>query len=440
MKPYSSGLFCFSDDLRVNDNAALTLAQQQCQQLSYCYVIDKTALVRGRYGIPALGKHRLNFILQSLQQLRVTLNQQGHSLAVYVGEPLEILTALTGQYQFDAIFSGERAGVYEQRRWQKLQDRFRFLNFHQVSNFTLFNEARLPLELEQLPSTFSKFRKLLEPLSQSVPADGLAAPDFNHHPLLLPSHQDLPSIDPDLNTLVKGGEHSAQQHLQDYFASAAPHSYKETRNALDGFSNSTKLSAYLARGNLSPQQVVNAVRSYEQQYGENDSTYWIIFELLWREYFYWYLQRYQEHVFSFQGLAKQKPQTSFYPTRFKHWCEGKTPYPLVNACMKQLNSSGYISNRGRQIVASCLVHELSVDWRYGAAYFEQQLVDYDVGANWGNWQYIAGVGADPRGGRRFNIDKQSKIYDPDNRFTDHWGGSETSAVDHVDAADWPTSG
>lgn len=438
MKPYSSGLYCFSDDLRVNDNPALTLAQQQCQQLSYCYIIDKTALSRGRYGIPALGKHRLNFILQSLDQLQATLSQQGHSLAVYLGEPLEILTGLVSQYRFDAVFSAQQAGIYENRRWQKLQDRFRFLNFHQVSNFTLFNETRLPVKLDQLPTTFSQFRKRLEPLSDTLPAAHTAAPEFSHHPLMLPSHQNLPQIDRSLNTLMHGGEQSAQQHLQSYFASHAPHHYKETRNALEDFSSSTKLSAYLARGNLSPQQVINAVRAYEQQHGENESTYWIVFELLWREYFYWYLKRYQEKVFSFKGLARQKPQTSFYPSRFKHWCEGKTPYPLVNACMKQLNSTGYLSNRGRQIVASCLVHELSVDWRYGAAYFEQQLVDYDVAANWGNWQYIAGVGADPRGGRRFNIDKQAKIYDPANDFINRWRGADISAVDHVDAADWPT--
>ena len=106
--------------------------------------------------------------------------------------------------------------------------------------------------------------------------------------------------------------------------------------------------------------------------------------------------------------------------------------------MNELNNTGFMSNRGRQIVASCLVNELGLDWRCGAAYFEQQLIDYDVASNWANWQYIAGVGADPRGGRHFNIDKQTALYDPEQKFIQKWQGNNTIArTDSIDAADWP---
>ena len=87
--------------------------------------------------------------------------------------------------------------------------------------------------------------------------------------------------------------------------------------------------------------------------------------------------------------------------------------------MHQLVQTGWMSNRGRQIVASCLVNELGLDWRYGAAFFEKHLVDYDVASNYGNWQYIAGVGCDPRGGRHFNLEKQAEIFDPDGVFLGH---------------------
>jgi len=108
--------------------------------------------------------------------------------------------------------------------------------------------------------------------------------------------------------------------------------------------------------------------------------------------------------------------------------------------MRQLNQTGYMSNRGRQLVASCLIYDLGIDWRYGAAYFESQLLDYDVASNWGNWQYIAGVGADPRGGRHFNLDKQARTYDPEQRFIQTWGGNDFDQnLDSVDAADWPIS-
>jgi deoxyribodipyrimidine photo-lyase len=96
------------------------------------------------------------------------------------------------------------------------------------------------------------------------------------------------------------------------------------------------------------------------------------------------------------GIKRLSPLTSYYPERFQKWINGSTPYPLVNACMNELRETGDLSNRGRQIVASCLVNELGMDWRYGAAYFERVLIDYDVASNWGNWQYLAGVGADPR--------------------------------------------
>jgi len=239
---------------------------------------------------------------------------------------------------------------------------------------------------------------------------------------------------------LQGGELAAHEHLTQYFKSSAPSHYKETRNALDNFADSTKLSAALALGNISPRQVIDALRNYEATQGANESTYWIVFELMWREYFHWYLRRFQEKVFKFGGIQDKKPTTSFYSQRFAAWCQGKTPYPIVNACMHQLNQTGYMSNRGRQLVASCLIHELQLDWRYGAAYFEQQLIDYDVASNWGNWQYLAGVGADPRGSRRFNLDKQTQTYDPNGEFIKRWHGEQAvSKIDFTDAADWPLS-
>ncbi|AVJ56203.1 deoxyribodipyrimidine photolyase [Idiomarina sp. OT37-5b] len=433
-KRYARSLYWFTHDLRLNDNPALTAAQDSSAAITFCYVLDKASLTRGRYGMPALGQHRLSFILQSLHDLQRQLQAQGHTLTVRVGEPLDEMAQLISTLQVDAVFGALQAGVYERRRWQQLQQRFRFLDFHQLPNSTLLSEDDLPGGLQQLAASFSQFRKPLEPLAERFTKQALAAPNWQHRALSVNASADLPEAG---ESWLAGGETAALQHLQRYFSSAAPGRYKETRNALDGFDQSTKLSAYLAHGNLSPQQVINALRDYEQQHGENESTYWIAFELLWRDYFFWYLLRYQEQVFAFTGVAGRKPQTTFYPTRFKQWCAGQTPYPLVNACMHQLNQTGYLSNRGRQIVASCLVNEMAVDWRYGAAYFEQQLLDYDIGSNWGNWQYIAGVGADPRGGRHFNIDKQTAQFDPDGHYIERWKGQQTRQLDVNDAADWP---
>ena len=115
-----------------------------------------------------------------------------------------------------------------------------------------------------------------------------------------------------------------------------------------------------------------------------------------------------------------------------------TNYPIVNALMRQLVATGWMSNRGRQIAASCLINELDGDWRFGAAFFEKHLIDYDVGSNYGNWQYIAGVGSDPRGGRHFNLVKQTADHDPNGIFIAKWGGVRPLQPDFItDAADWP---
>lgn len=439
MKNYRRGLYLFNQDLRLNDNLALSYAQQSCEQLVYCYIIDHYSLSHGRYGMPTMGHHRFQFITQALQQLNQQLEEHGHQLVVLQGEPLTVISELINSYQLDAVFGSHQPGVYESRRWQQLARRFPYLGIEQRFATTLFSAQQLPFDLAQLPRSYSQFRKAFEPLNERLPAKQLAQTDFSHPPVNSTNVPRFPVASDTPNAIVNGGPVAAEQHLQEYFNSPAPSTYKQTRNALDNFASSTKLSAYLAQGNLSPQQVVNAVRRYEEYHGANESTYWILFELMWREYFYWYLTYYQQRVFKFSGINNHAPKTSFYPSRFKRWCSGTTPYPLVNAAMKQLNQTGYLSNRARQIVASCLVNELSLDWRYGAAYFEQQLIDYDVASNWGNWQYIAGVGADPRGGRHFNIDKQAQQFDPEQHYIKRWQGGAGQPLDQTDAADWPLS-
>jgi deoxyribodipyrimidine photo-lyase len=105
---------------------------------------------------------------------------------------------------------------------------------------------------------------------------------------------------------------------------------------------------------------------------------------------------------------------------FQRWCDGRTGFPLVDASMRELAASGWMSNRGRQNVVSFLTKNLGIDWRAGAEWFESQLVDYDVASNWGNWTYGAGVGNDARGFRFFNLHKQAAEYDPSGAYVRHW--------------------
>ena len=197
--------------------------------------------------------------------------------------------------------------------------------------------------------------------------------------------------------------------------------YKKTRNGMLGADYSTKFSAWLALGCFSPKEIYAAVSEYEQTVHKNDSTYWVIFELWWREYFYWVMRKYGIKLFQKIGIKSQSPIDRILNLeKLNQWKSGQTGNAFIDANMKELNATGFMSNRGRQNVASYLVNDLEVDWRYGAAYFEEQLIDYDVCSNWGNWAYISGVGNDPRGHRVFNVLKQADDYDKNGEYRNCW--------------------
>ena len=430
-------LYWFTNDLRLSDNALLKQACAQSSSISFIYCIDPKWFKSNRFNCQTLGEQRWAFLVKSLHQLNSQLNACGQHLVVYFKSSLEVIDHYYSHHNTRVIYCSDQVGLYERQSLTAITNKYSDITLKQDNTFTLYDIHQLPFELNELPSTFSKFRKKVESSNLLIKSPVERQSHFPP-PLIapVPWPKSLPKVE-QLSCEFDAGEVAAKNHINQYFSSSAPSEYKLIRNALDGMANSTKFSPWLANGCISARQIVNALRNYEHIHGANDSTYWIYFELLWREYFQLYSLRYGNQLFSFAGIAKRKPLTSFYPQRFKQWCMGTTPYPIVNACMKQLNKTGYMSNRGRQLVASCLVNELNLDWRFGAAYFEQQLIDYDVASNWGNWQYLAGVGADPRSGRHFNLVKQTQTYDANNQFINHWQGDEVQAIDSLDAADWP---
>ena len=429
------GLFLFSNDLRLDDNPALALAASEVDQLICLYCLDPKQPPSSLRAPSNLSPHRQQFLFASIIDLHTSLKRLNQGLLVTTEPALDIIPQLITQHNIGHIYGSEHAGYYENQNWQLLAKRYPFIKFKRLASHTLFAQSDLPFQLTDLPTSFSKFRKLVEPLLIKPPL-----PQPTSMPPSPVASMPLPS---NLKTVIqaslfKGGEQQGRVHLQRYFDSSLASHYKETRNGLDGMDYSTKFSPWLANGCLSVRRVIHQLRHYERDREANDSTYWIYFELLWREYYQWYAQHYGVQLFSAKGIKSSKPNTSFYPERFQKWCHGNTPYPIVNACMKQLKATGYMSNRGRQLVASCFVHELGLDWRHGAAYMEQHLVDYDMASNWGNWQYLAGVGADPRGHRRFDLVKQAQTYDPKQLFIKRWGADKnTLPLDSVDAADWP---
>jgi len=434
-------LMWFSRDLRLHDNPALQLAADS-DMLLCVFVVDPNWFRPGRFQSKAMGGHRWHFLWQSLMALDASLKSRGQRLHIAWGNPVEVIPALCRKHGISNLVRSRMPGTEEASQWQQVVEAVPEVQCLQVETLSLFHELDLPFMLEDLPDSFTQFRKQLEKPPQSYrtpvgepvvlpPSPGLADDDRDACP-------PVPDVAGDAR--YEGGEAAGLAQLEAFlFGTNGIATYKETRNTLDDWSGSSRFSPWLANGSLSVRQVASEIARYEQEVVGNESTYWLYFELLWREYFYWYGLRHGARIFCRDGVKNRARAISFYPHRFRAWCDGSTEYPIVNACMNQLRETGYMSNRGRQLVASCFVHELGLDWRYGAAWFEEQLVDYDPASNYGNWQYLAGVGADPRRLRRFDLDKQTRQYDPDGAFIARWKGHAEQPVGlhTVDAADWP---
>ena len=425
-------LHWFHTDLRLADNPALASAKDATTLLCV-YLMPKP---RPWCNLTGLGPQRDRFLRETLQELKDQLQALGQDLMVLEGSPELVLPNIVDRFSIDHVTTNFTPGWYESQAITFLEQKLpATLSVFRGNH--LFDAEQFPFAVEDLPDTFSPFRRRVEKLNTSSP---IPAPDSLPPP---PSAQfdAIPraAVSPHPGLPLPGGTAAGLRRLDQFlFQTHAIADYKQTRNDLDGLSGSSTLSPWLANGALSARTVAHAIFRYEREEIANDSTYWLYFELLWREFFHWRAVIDGPSLFRQSGRSGRRLLTTFEPRQFARWCAGDTDYPLVNALMRQLVATGWMSNRGRQIAASCLINELGLDWRYGAAFFEQQLIDYDVGSNYGNWQYIAGVGSDPRGGRHFNLAKQAAQYDPDETFTRKWDGFRPPQPEHVvDGADWP---
>lgn len=429
----ATGLHWFRHDLRVTDNEALIALTERVSSVTGVFVIDPKWDEINQYGFTHMGLHRRGFIEHALEDLRIRFRQLGAELLVLYGDPLESICKLVQQNNISHISYEAHHGFNETKQIDQLED---WIAQH-ASNIELLGGSSnylysiedLPFALENMPDTFSPFRRKVEKYAQ-VQLPNVTPIAFSSHPINVDGNHvyELSGVSEIPDDGYNGGESAAQKRIETYFfESDRIAQYKETRNGLDGWDFSSRLSVFLAHGCVSPRYVVQKIKEYESQRVANDSTYWLFFELLWREFFHLQHKKHGAQFFARDGIQRKAPPQSQHrrshnssADAFEQWCSGDTGYDIVDACMRQLNQTGFMSNRGRQLVASCFVHELGLDWRYGAAYFEQQLIDFDVASNWGNWQYLAGVGSDPRGHRQFNLNKQTEIYDPKRRFVDSW--------------------
>jgi len=430
------------NDLRVADNEALVAAHGTAAHgkghLVPLYCFDP-AHFKGtwHFGFPRTGGHRARLLLESVADLRASLRGRRSDLVVEQARPLESIRRIVAACK---ELSTPVVGVVYQKEvtFEELQVEEEIKDFckseglkvTEVWGSTLYHREDIPYRsAAAIPDTYTQFRKEVEgrgrvrapvaaPANLAPPPPGLATGAL---PTLAALGVEEVARDPRSAFPFPGGESAALARLRSYlWDTRALAAYKETRNGLVGTEYSTKLSPWLALGCLSPRTVHAEVKRFEKEVVANQSTYWVIFELLWRDYFRFVCLKFGNRVFQLGGLRGKELPWSQDMAKFEAWAEGRTGVPWVDANMRELRATGWMSNRGRQNVASFLVKDLGLDWRLGAEWFESQLVDHDVASNYGNWNYAAGVGNDPREGRKFNMIKQALDYDGQGEFVRLW--------------------
>ncbi|WP_396159241.1 DASH family cryptochrome [Flavobacterium sp.] len=420
----------FKTDLRLHDNETLVTAIAKSDEIIPVYCFDEKQFEETEYGFKKTGSFRAQFLLEAVADLDKNLRALGSGLMVLKGKPEIEIPKVVSLYKVNKLYA-KREVTFEEKQTEQLvqielwKQQCEMITY---STSTLYHAQDLPFSIKDIPDVFSNFRKKVEKDAKIRTVfekpKSISSPEFPaaQFPTLEELGLSFSKIDKRAAINFVGGESAALKRMNHYFSETkAISQYKETRNGLIGADYSSKFSAWLALGCLSPREIYFELKKYETQFGANESTYWLVFELLWRDYFRFMMKKYSNKFFQQSGIQDKGISVNKHNIQLlESWIDGTTGVDFVDANMLELKLTGFMSNRGRQNVASYLCNDLKLDWRYGAAYFEQQLIDYDVSSNWGNWAYLAGVGNDPRGNRYFNIDKQAQDYDRDKSYRKLW--------------------
>lgn len=425
----SIAILWLRNDLRIHDHEALHAALEKADQIIPFYCFDQRLFEATAYGFKRCGAQRLQYLIASVRALQQAFAAKGVEMEITVGDPLQELQALAERTGAKWLFYHREATTEEQADEaavvQNLQSTG--LECHGFWGSTLFHPDDLPFPLARLPEVFTDFRKRTEREAKvralwPVPTRMEGVTGLQQHWPSLDSDDGV-ALTADARAVLpfKGGEAAGLARLQQYFwEEDRLKAYKETRNGLIGQGYSSKFSPWLAVGALSPRYIYHEIQRYQHERISNQSTYWLVFELLWRDYFRFVAQKHGAALFQAGGIKGVGQTHPFKAKALELWKEGRTKQAFIDANMRELAATGFMSNRGRQNVASYLVHHLKCDWRAGAAWFEHALIDYDPCSNYGNWNYLAGVGNDPRENRVFNPDKQAANYDPDGSYQRLW--------------------
>ncbi|MBG49750.1 MAG: deoxyribodipyrimidine photolyase [Pseudozobellia sp.] len=424
-----TSLVWFRNDLRTFDNSSLTKAKKSGKRIVAVYCFDPRHFQVGPFSFKKTEKFRVKFLLETIEVLKENLENLNITLFTYFDRPEHIIPQLVQKLSVHSIFlqkewTSEETFVLEEVK-RKTPSTIKFVESYDQF---LYHPEDISFDIAKLPRVFTEFRKICEnknTVRKALPSpDKLDQENKISNDTVIPSLEDLGyetfDLHPQSAFSFQGGEIEGRNRLHSYlWKTKKLLTYKKTRNGLIGADYSSKLSAWLANGSLSPRSIYWEIKEFEHQVEKNESTYWLVFELIWRDFFKYVSLRHGNQIFKQQGILDRTYKWDDNADLIDQWINGKTKSSFVNANMIEIKKTGWMSNRGRQNVASYFAKELMLDWRIGASYFESMLLDYDVHSNYGNWMYVAGVGNDPRD-RKFNVSLQAERYDPQGKFQQLW--------------------
>ncbi|TXE06134.1 deoxyribodipyrimidine photo-lyase [Seonamhaeicola algicola] len=391
----SISVFWFRRDLRLHDNTALNKALSGTQKVLCVFIFDEQILNE----LPE-DDARVNFIYDQLKGINNQLKKHNTSLLVLKGKPLDVWKQLTENYQIKTVYTNKDYEPYAQNRDAEVA---KFLSDNQITFNTykdqVIHEENDVLKNDGKPYTvYTPYKNKWLAVYKAQNPEALT----NTNNFLNKTHSF-----PDLSAIgFKESGIKVKAYSLDNLDV-----YKEKRDFPDADITSY-LSPHLRFGTVSVREIISKL---------NDKNSVFLSELIWREFFMQILYHFPKVVTENFKQKYDGVQWRNDKADFKKWCEGKTGYPMVDAGMRQLNETGYMHNRVRMITAGFLCKHLLIDWKWGEAYFAKKLLDYELAANNGNWQWAAGTGCDAAPYFRiFNPIEQLKKFDKDLKYVKQW--------------------
>ncbi len=394
-------IFWFRRDLRLKDNHGLFQALESGKKVLPIFIFDEDILDL----LENKSDKRVDFIVQALKTLNSFLKSKNKGIKIFKGKPLEIYKKLTENYEIEAVYSNEDYEPYAIKRDQEIADFLasKNINFHQFKDQVIFHKDEI-VKADKKPYTvYTPYSKLWLNEFQRIDLQGFPSEKKLDNLLDIPFEElkieDIGFQKTDLAFEVP----EADLHIIK--------TYEETRN-FPAVKGTTQLGVHLRFGTISVRKLAKIAK-------ENNLTF--LKELIWREFFMQILYHFPKVVnHSFKSKYDAIPWEN-NPEFLEKWKAGKTGFSIVDAGMRELNATGFMHNRVRMITASFLIKHLLTDWRIGEAYFAEKLMDYDLSANNGNWQWCASSGCDAAPYFRiFNPDEQQKKFDPDFKYIKKW--------------------